>query len=139
MPTVTPERFAQGLTFAQYLAQMRSNKERFEQRMADAVITPADREAIRGRKLKVLVITEDWCGDALVGFPALARLVEGAPDVEMRVFLRDANPDVMDQYLKRGLYRTIPVIVFFDEQMNELARYLERQDVVTELRTLLKV
>ncbi|HET9854447.1 MAG TPA: thioredoxin family protein [Methylomirabilota bacterium] len=136
---MTPERFAQGLTFAQYLAQMRSNKERFEQRMADAVITPADREAIRGRKLKVLVITEDWCGDALVGFPALARLVEGAPDVEMRVFLRDANPDVMDQYLKRGLYRTIPVIVFFDEQMNELARYLERQDVVTELRTLLKV
>jgi hypothetical protein len=136
---VTPERFAQGLTFAQYLAQMRSNKERFEQRMADAVLTPADREAIRGRKLKILVITEDWCGDALVGFPALARLVEGAPDVEMRVFLRDANPDVMDQYLKRGLYRTIPVMVFFDEQMNELARYMERQDVVTELRTLLKV
>lgn len=136
---MTPERFAEGLTFPQYLAQMRSNKERFEKRMADAEITPADREALRGRKLKVLVITEDWCGDALVGFPALARLVEDAPDVEMRVFLRDANPDVMDQYLKKGLYRTIPVIVFFDERMNELARYMERQDVVTELRTLLKV
>jgi hypothetical protein len=136
---VTPERFAQGLTFAAYLAQMRTNKERFEKRMAEALITPADREAIRGRKLKILVITEDWCGDALVGFPALARLVDDAPNVEMRVFLRDANPDVMDQYLKRGLYRTIPVIVFFDEQMNELARYMERQDVVTELRTLLKV
>jgi hypothetical protein len=136
---VTPERFALGLTFAQYLAQMRTNKERFEKRMADAELTPADREAIRGRKLRILVITEDWCGDALVGFPALARLVDDAPNVEMRVFLRDANPDVMDQYLKRGLYRTIPVIVFFDEQMNELARYMERQDVVTELRTLLKV
>jgi hypothetical protein len=136
---VTPERFAQGLTFAAYLAQMRTNKERFEKRMADALITPADREVIRGRKLNILVITEDWCGDALVGFPALARLVDDAPNVEMRVFLRDANPDVMDQYLKRGLYRTIPVIVLFDEQMNELARYMERQDVVTELRTLLKV
>ena len=136
---MTPERFAQGMTFAAYLAQMRTNKERFEKRMADSEITPADREAIRGRKLKILVITEDWCGDALVGFPALARLVAGAPDVEMRVFLRDENPDVMDQYLKRGLYRTIPVFVFFDEQMNELARFMERQDVVTELRTLLKV
>ena len=136
---MTPERFAQGLTFAAYLAQMRTNKERFEKRMAEAELTPADREAIRGRKLRILVITEDWCGDALVGFPALARLVDDAPNVEMRVFLRDANPDVMDQYLKRGLYRTIPVIVFFDEQMNELARYMERQDVVTELRTLLKV
>ena len=136
---MTPERFAQGLTFAQYLAQMRTNKERFEKRMADAELTPADREAIRGRKLKILVITEDWCGDALVGFPALARLVDDAPNVDMRVFLRDANPDVMDQYLKRGLYRTIPVFVFFDEQMNELARFMERQDVVTELRTVLKV
>ncbi len=55
------------------------------------------------------------------------------------MFLRDANPDVMDQYLKRGLYRTIPVFVFFDEHMNELGRFMERQDVVTELRTLLKV
>lgn len=136
---MTPERFAQGMTFAAYLAQMRTNKERFEQRMADADLTPADREAIRGRPLKILVITEDWCGDALVGFPGLARLVDGAPDVEMRIFLRDANPDVMDRYLKRGLYRTIPVFVFFDEQMNELARFMERQDVVTELRTLLKV
>ena len=136
---MTPERFAQGMTLAAYLAQMRTNKERFEQRMAATELTPADREAIRGRKLKVLVITEDWCGDALVGFPGLARLVEGAPDVEMRVFLRDANPDVMDQYLKRGLYRTIPVFVLFDEHMTELARFMERQDVVTELRTLLKV
>jgi hypothetical protein len=136
---VTPERFAQGMTFAAYLAQMRSNKERFEQRMAATGLTSADREAIGARKLKILVITEDWCGDALVGFPGLARLVEQAPDVEMRVFLRDANPDVMDQYLKRGLYRTIPVFVFFDEHMTELARFMERQDVVTELRTVLKV
>jgi hypothetical protein len=118
---------------------MRTHHERFAKRMAETEIDPADRAAMRGRKLKVLVITEDWCGDALVGFPGLAKLVEGAPDVEMRVFLRDANPDVMDQYLKRGLYRTIPVFVFFDEQMNELARFMERQDVVTELRTVLKV
>jgi len=136
---VTPERFAEGMTFPEYLAQMRTNRERFVQRLAEAEITPDDRAALRGRKLRILVITEDWCGDALVGFPALAKLVEGAPDVEMRVFLRDASPDVMDQYLKRGLYRTIPVFVFFDEQMNELARFMERQDVVTELRTVLKV
>lgn len=138
---VTAERFAQGMTFPEYLAQMRTNKERFAKRLAETEIRPEDREAIRalGRKLRVLVITEDWCGDALVGFPGLARLVEDAPDVEMRVFLRDANPDLMDRYLKRGLYRTIPVFVLFDEQMNEVARFMERQDVVTEMRTLLKV
>jgi hypothetical protein len=44
----------------------------------------------------------------------------------------------MDRYLKRGLYRTIPVFVFFDERMSEMGRFMERDDVVTELRTLLK-
>jgi hypothetical protein len=136
---MTPERFAQGMTLPEYLAQMRTNRDRFAKRMAEAQITPEDLEAIRAHRLRILVITEDWCGDALVGFPALAKLVEAAPDVEMRVFLRDANPDVMDQYLKRGLYRTIPVFVLFDERMNEVARFTERQDVVSELRTLPKV
>ncbi|MGH7396879.1 MAG: thioredoxin family protein [Candidatus Rokuibacteriota bacterium] len=138
---ITAERFAQGMTFPQYLAQMGANRERFARRLAEIEIRPEDREAVRtlGRTLKVLVITEDWCGDALVGFPGLAKLLEDAPGVEMRVFLRDENPDVMDQYLKRGQFRTIPVFVFFDEQMNELARFMERQDVVSEIRTLLKV
>jgi hypothetical protein len=31
------------------------------------------------------------------------------------------------------------VFVIFDERMNELARFTERQDVLTELRTLSKV
>jgi hypothetical protein len=31
----------------------------------------------------------------------------------------------MDQYLKKGLYRSIPVFVFFDEHMNEVARFIE--------------
>ena len=43
----------------------------------------------------------------------------------MRIFKRDDNPDVMDRYLKRGVYRSIPVFVFFDGEMNELARFIE--------------
>ncbi len=129
---VTRERFAQGLTLPQYLAQMRMNRERFVQFMQAADIdsvplTPA------GRKLNVLVITEDWCGDSLYQFPVLARLVEGNPDVELRVFLRDQNPDVMDQFLKHGRYRTIPVFAFFDERMHELGRFIERPAVPGEL------
>jgi len=138
---ITAARFAEGMTVAEYLDQMRVNKERFVRVMREAAIEDEDREALRrlGSGLRILIVTEDWCGDALYSFPALARLVEGEPGVEVRVFLRDKSPDVMDQYLKRGLYRTIPVFVFFDERMNELARFVERQDVVSELHTLSKV
>jgi Thioredoxin len=131
---VTRERFAQGMTFQQYLDQMGTNKEKFVEFLNEIKIRPEDRAGLErlGEKLNVLVITEDWCGDALYNFPVLARMVEGNPNVEMRVFLRDKNPDLMNQYLNQGIYRSIPVFVFFDENMNELARFIERPAAQSE-------
>jgi hypothetical protein len=130
---VTRERFQQGMTFSQYLDQMQTNKDRFLAELGAVTVTPQDRAVFGGRgKLNILVLTEDWCGDALTNFPPLAKLVEGVPGVEMRVFLRDANPDLMDRYLNRGIFKSIPVFVFFDEHMRELARFVERPPHVTE-------
>ena len=131
---VTRERFEQGMTFQQYLDQMGTNKETFTKFLAEIKIRPEDREALAklGKKLKVMVITEDWCGDALYNVPVLAKLVEGIPNVEMRVFLRDKNKDLMDQYLNQGMYRSIPVFAFFDENMTEIARLIERPGKITE-------
>ena len=139
---VTAERFALGLTVAEYVAQMHTNRDAFARLLAEAPLRPEDREAIATRegKIKILVITEDWCPDSLRTIPVLARLVDGLPHVEMRVFLRDDNPDVMDQYLKRGQFRAIPVFAVFDEEMNELGRMIEaKMNVVGQIRTLLKV
>jgi hypothetical protein len=139
---VTAERFAQGLTVAEYVAQMRTNRDAFTRLLAEAPVRPEDREAVAARegKIKILVVTEDWCPDSLRTIPVLARLVDGLPHVEMRVFLRDDNPDVMEQYLKRGQFRAIPVFAVFDEEMNELGRMIEaRMNVVGQMRTLLEV
>ena len=132
---VTKERFLQGMTFQQYLDQMGTNKEKFMEFLREVKIRPEDHEALKklGKKLHVLVITEDWCGDALYNVPVFAKLVEGNPNVELRVFLRDKNPDLMDQYLNQGIYRSIPVFAFFDEHMNEIARFIERPPKVTEV------
>lgn len=131
---VTKQRFLQGMTFQQYLDQMTTNKDKFMDGLAAVRVTPEQRAVFASRhdKLNVLVLTEDWCGDALTNFPVLARLVEGAPNVEMRVFLRDQNADLMDQYLNRGLFRSIPVFVFFDGDMKEVARFIERPPKITE-------
>jgi len=131
---VTKERFAQGMTVQQYLDQMGTNKDTFMKFLGDIKIKPEDKKALDalGKKLKVMVITEDWCGDALYNCPVLFKLVEGNPNIETRVFLRDKNPDLMDQYLNKGMFRSIPVFAFFDENMNEVARLLERPPKVTE-------
>jgi hypothetical protein len=131
---VTKQRFAQGMTFQQYLDQMTTNKDKFLETLAATHVAPQDRALFTDRreKLNVLVLTEDWCGDALTNFPVLARMVEGAQNVEMRVFLRDQSPDLMDQYLNRGIFRSIPVFVFFDADMKEVARFVERPPKITE-------
>ena len=49
------------------------------------------------------------------------------------MFLRDRNPDLMAQYLNRGVFKSIPVFVFFDAEMKELARFVERPPRITEL------
>ena len=131
---VTKERFAQGMTVQQYLDQMGTNKETFVKFLSEIKVKPEDKKAIDslGKKLKCMIITEDWCGDALYNVPVLLKLIEGNPNIETRVFLRDKNPDLMDQYLNKGMFRSIPVFVFFDESMNEVARLLERPSKMTE-------
>ena len=126
---LTKERFAQGLTLQRYLDQMTMNKERFVRALDATVIKPQDVAVLtqHGAVRNILVITEDWCGTSLAYVPFVAKLVEGHPEIDLRVFMRDENPDVMDRYLKRGMYRSIPVFVFFDEQMNELARFIEER------------
>jgi Thioredoxin len=124
---VTRERFEQGLTLQQYVDKMSFNRERFVEALEDATVGPEGArvmERLDGAR-RVLVISEDWCGTCLAHVPYVAKLIEGRPEIEMRLFPRDANLDLMDQYLKQGRYRSIPVFAFFDEHMNELARFLE--------------
>ena len=124
---VTKERFEQGLTLQQYVDHMAVNRERFVEALEEATVGPAEAQLLErfGGTRRVLVISEDWCGTCLAHVPFVAKLVESRPNIEMRLFPRDANLDLMDQYLKKGRYRSIPVFAFFDEHMNELARFLE--------------
>jgi hypothetical protein len=126
---VTKERFAQGMTPRQYLDQMTMNRDRFLAAMASTTIRPEESslpERLGGAR-NVLILTEDWCGTSIASVPFVFKLGEQLPELDIRVFLRDENPDVMDQFLKNGVYRSIPVIVFFDDRMRELARFIERR------------
>jgi Thioredoxin len=78
-----------------------------------------------------LMLAENWCGDVHRNSPMLARIVEAMPHCELRVFFRDQNMDLTDLYLNNG-YRSIPVLVFFDQDWNEVARWIERPHVATQ-------
>ncbi len=71
---------------------------------------------------RLLVIAEDWCGDASSTVPVLARLADAAPGLELRIVLRDEHPELMDRYLTNGS-RSIPIAIALDEEFNELGHW----------------
>lgn len=72
-----------------------------------------------GRTWRLIVLAEDWCGDAINSVPVIARWTETLPGVSLRVLRRDDNPQVMNQYLTNGS-RSIPVVIALDGEFNEL-------------------
>ncbi len=75
--------------------------------------------------IKVLALSEPWCGDCVENLPIVAKLASLYPCFDLLVFSRDDNLDIMDRYLTDGK-RVIPVFVFFDEEGQEIGRFIER-------------
>ncbi len=134
---VTRERFEQGMTYDEYKAQMTRNKERFEQ--TEARFEPdAETVALLRRlpgTINVLVLAEDWCGDVINNLPLLGKLAQASGGkLNLRIFLRDQNDDLMSQYLNQGKFKSIPVFAFFDENMRQIGVFIERPASVTAER-----
>ena len=133
---LTKERFDSGLTYQQYKEQMTRNRERFDEVEKQIKVTPEQIAAFQklSKPLNVLVIAEDWCGDVIANVPILGKLADESGKLNVRVFLRDQNDDLTQQWLNKGEFKSIPVFVFFDEQFNELGHFIERPESVTNAR-----
>ncbi|RIL38765.1 thioredoxin family protein, partial [Mammaliicoccus fleurettii] len=81
----------------QYIEAMTENKENLLS-IYNSFSTPEDDGRLEKIKAsnysKVLVITEDWCGDAMMNIPILKHISE-ALNIEARVFHRDENTDLI--------------------------------------------
>jgi selT/selW/selH-like putative selenoprotein len=138
--SITNERFAEGLTYDAYKAQMTRNRDRFEANEQTVELSSGDLAFFTqlARPLHVLVLAEDWCGDVIANLPVLGRLAAESGKLDIRVFLRDQNLDIMDQYLNAGKHRSIPVFVFFDDAFEELGHWIERPARLTEMQSQMR-
>jgi len=134
--TIDRARFDTGLTYQAYKAQMTRNRDRLEENERRVDLSKDDLAAFRAlpRSVNVLVLAEDWCGDVIANLPLLGRLAHDSGKLEVRIFLRDQNDDIMQRYLNKGQFKSIPVFVFFDEDFRELGHWIERPASVTEVR-----
>jgi len=134
--TIDRVRFDQGLTYEAYKDQMTRNRDRLEENEQRVDLSAQDLAAFRAlpRAVKVLALAEDWCGDVIANLPVLGRLAKDSGKLDVRIFLRDQNDDIMQRYLNKGQFKSIPVFVFFDDDFRELGHWIERPASVTEVR-----
>jgi hypothetical protein len=73
----------------------------------------------------LLVLLEDWCGDAVNSVPVIQRIADANPGIELRVLERDRNLDLMDAHLTNGA-RAIPLVILYDADFNERGQWGSR-------------
>ncbi len=84
-----------------------------------------------------VIITENWCGDSAQNLAYIAAFTKMNPSITLKIILRDSNLDIMDQYLTDGS-RSIPKLIAFDENWNELFNWGPRPQAAKELMEQLK-
>ena len=116
--------YQQGQTFSEFLDEAQANRELWHAYAGRAPLYQEDVARIQeaGAPLRFLVLTDDWCGDAVNTVPVVARLAEHAPNADLRIVPRDAYPEVRDRHLTNGS-RSIPVVILLDEDGEALGAW----------------
>lgn len=120
--------YESGLTFSQYQTRMTV----FRQAMADhlaALRLPAEDAADLAQVTdprRVLVLTEDWCGDSMLNLPILARVLEAMPDAEARIVKREEHWELARRYPAADGNNHIPLLIFMTPDGHELGHWMER-------------
>ena len=140
---VTPERFAQGLTYTQWMEQIDRNKELFVENYDGTTVDPEDTAAIKALMAKpngpgkMLAIAEAWCPDVYRGLPAVAKLAE-ATGLELRIVFRDQNMDIMNEFLNKGEFQSVPTVVLYTKDHKYIAYWSERPQLANEQMPMMR-
>lgn len=121
-PLNWPDVFDAGKVWADWLAIAESDDRR--QKMADDLAslelpatTAASVSAIT-RRVNVVAIAEDWCGDVIRHAPVMQKLADASANIGLRYLAREDRPDVFTRFLTNG-GEAIPKFIFLSDQWVE--------------------
>ena len=103
----------------------------------DKMIKVSDENKAQIKSFKVsmtwLIITESWCGDAAHVIPALNKISELNPGIDIKIVLRDENLELMDSFLTNGGRAIAKVIIIDNATGNVVNTYGPRPTDATHL------
>ena len=120
-PALLRAKWEEGLSLAAFMDAAKENAGLWRKLAERAAVPPeaAERACALPAPLRLLVLSEDWCGDSVNTVPLMARLAEASGGrLELRLLGRDAHPELMDAHLT-GASRSIPVVMVLDADFRE--------------------
>jgi hypothetical protein len=132
---ITAERYSRGFTYQDYVNQLGDTRQRFAEQEAAFHLASTDAQFFKDivhhlGHINALAIVEDWCPDVHRGLPIMASIAN-VSSMDLRIFPRDQNLDIMNLYLNQGKFMSIPVFAFFDKDLNPLCHWIERPKAAT--------
>jgi len=122
-------KYQEGLGFVDFLARYATGpqKEKWAKVLGQVVLTPAQKQLLAAfqREMHVLCLAGAWCGDCSGQCPIFEHFARTAPVIKIRYLDRGEHADVQKELQINGGDR-VPVMVFFSEDGQEVARYGER-------------
>lgn len=110
----------------EYVGTMTLNRAVFAERIETTELTDEQRRLFAGDPVRILVLTEDFCGDSAQLIPPVARLARESDDVEVRVLRRDEHRDLAAGYRRKDGYQAIPVFIVLGSDGQERGFVIER-------------
>jgi len=118
--------YNRGLSWEEFVASSKKNVDRMRAFFDEFDVDDDTAAFFNNRSpMQILVIAEDWCPDVVQNLAMLARICEDVPGLELSIVRRDANSELMDEFLSDGK-RRIPAIAFFDTTFTEITRWAGR-------------
>ncbi|MFX1424100.1 MAG: thioredoxin family protein [Promethearchaeota archaeon] len=122
--------FEKGISYGEYVKKSDKNEEKMNESWIasqKAVQKFDDSQISRmNEKLHVLCIAENWCVDCANGVPVIAMLADLNSNWDFRIVSRDDFRQEFTTFYTTAGRKKIPVILFADEDGDEILRWIER-------------
>lgn len=123
------DKYKLGLTYTDFIARYANDaqKQRWRQVYEQVALTAPQRDLLGSfrRQMPVLCLAGAWCGDCINQCPIFEHFAAAASVIQVRYLDRDEHADLQRALQINGGNR-VPVVVFFSDDGQEVARYGER-------------
>lgn len=120
--------YKQGKTYVEFRDTAKKRTRAWKEHYATAHVPDALRTRVRSvpGQWRLLVVAEDWCGDSANTIPYVARLVDVADNLDMRIVDSEAGRAIMEAHRTPDGRAATPTVILLTADFREAGCWVER-------------